>query len=248
MIEQTNQNMEAKQEIIDELLRELPQDTAIEVELPSECRVYTLPDPGAPITIRPMTFEDEKALVSSKKEQDPVNLILQRCTTNLNIPDLLSLDKLYLIMKLREISYGDDYNTLLICGLCKAENPTTIRLSTLNINPVPDDFTDPIEITLPTLKKKAKIKFPRVRDERFFTNTEDSLDQLWRFVSEIDGHTDKSIIAAVVNKLPLKDVRTIMKAMKTDFGVDTKVKFECNSCGGASVIDLPIDANFFDVN
>jgi hypothetical protein len=248
MIEQTNQNIEAKQQIIDELLKELPQDTAVEVELPSECKVYTLPDPGAPITIRPMTFEDEKALVSSRKEQDPVNLILQRCTTNLNVPDLLSLDKLYLIMKLREISYGDDYNTLLVCNQCKAENPTTIRLSTLNINPVPDDFTDPIEVFLPTLQKKAKIKFPRVRDEKFFMNTEDSLDQLWRFVAEIDGHTDKSVIAAVVNKLPLKDVRTIMKAMKTDFGVDTKVKFECNSCGGVSVIDLPIDANFFDVN
>jgi hypothetical protein len=248
MLEQPNQNIEAKQQIIDDLLKELPQNTAVEVELPSECRVYTLPDPGAPITIRPMTFEDEKALVSSKKEQDPVNLILQRCTTNLNIPDLLSLDKLYLIMKLREISYGDDYNTLLVCSQCKAENPTTIRLSTLNINPVPDDFVDPIEVTLPTLQKTVKIKFPRVRDEKFFMNTEDSLDQLWRFIVEIDGHTDKSIVAAVVNKLPLKDVRTIMKSMKTDFGVDTKIKFECNSCGGVSVIDLPIDANFFDVN
>jgi hypothetical protein len=248
MIEQTNQNMEAKQQIIDELLKELPQDTAIEVELPSECKIYKLPDPGGAITIRPMTFEDEKALVSAKSEQDPVNLILQRCVTNLNIPDILSLDKLYLIMKLREISYGDDYNTLLICSTCKAENPTTIRLSTLNVNPVPDDFSDPIEITLPSLGKKIKVKYPRVRDEKIFSDPEAALDQIWRFIEEIEGHRDKSIIAAVINKLPLKDIRTILKAIKTDFGVDTKIKFECNSCGGVSVIDLPIDANFFDVN
>lgn len=242
------QNAEAKQAIIDDILKELPTDTAVEVDLPSECRVYNLEDPGAPITVRPMTFEDEKALVSARKDQDPVNLVLQRCTTNIKIADLLSMDKLYLIMKLREISYGDDYNTLLVCSHCKAENPTTVKLSQLNVNPVPDDFQDPITVTLPVINKEAKVRLPRVRDERVLMDSEEALNQIWRFVAEIDGHTDKSIIAAVVDKLPLKDVRTVLKAIKTDYGVDTKVKFECNNCGGVTVVDLPIDANFFDVN
>jgi hypothetical protein len=242
------QNDEAKQAVIDDILKELPTDTAVEVELPSECRVYSLEDPGAPITIRPMTFEDEKALISAGKADDPVNLILQRCTTNIRVPDLLSMDKLYLIMKLREISYGDDYHTLLVCSHCKAENPTTVKLSQLNVNPVPDDFEDPITVFLPTIKKEAKVRLPRVRDERMMADTEAALDQLWRFVVDIDGHTDKSIIAPVVDKLPLKDIRTILNAIKTDFGVDTKIKFECDSCGGVTVVDLPIDSNFFDVN
>jgi hypothetical protein len=158
------------------------------------------------------------------------------------------MDKLYLIMKLREISYGDDYNTLLICSHCAAENPTTIKLSHLNVNPVPDDFTDPVTVMLPTIKKEAKVRLPRVRDERMMQDTQAALDQIWRFVVEIDGHTDKSIIAPVVDKLPLKDIRTILNAVKTDYGVDTKIKFECNSCGGVTVVDLPIDSNFFDVN
>ena len=238
----------AKQAVIDDILKELPTDTAVEVELPSECRVYKLEDPGAPVTIRPMTFEDEKALVSASKDQDPVNLILQRCTTNIQVADLLSMDKLYLVMKLREISYGDDYNTLLICSHCKAENPTTVKLSNLNVNPVPDDFEDPVTVMLPVIKKEAKVRLPRVRDEKMLGDTQAALDQIWRFVVEIDGHTDKSIIAPVVDKLPLRDVRTILNAVKTDFGVDTKIKFECNSCGGVTIVDLPIDANFFDVN
>jgi hypothetical protein len=242
------QNNDAKQAVIDDILKELPTDTAVEVDLPSECRVYKLEDPGAPITIRPMTFEDEKALVSAGKAQDPVNLVLQRCTTNINIPDLLSMDKLYLIMKLREISYGDDYNTLLVCSHCKAENPTTVKLSHLNVNPVPDDFVDPVTVMLPTIKKEAKVRLPRVRDEKMMQDTQAALDQMWRFVVEIDGHSDKSIIASVVDRLPLKDIRTILNAVKTDFGVDTKIKFECNSCGGVTVVDLPIDSNFFDVN
>ena len=92
------------------------------------------------------------------------------------------------------------------------------------------------------------MRLPRVRDERFLGDTSTSLDQIWRFVVEIDGHTDKSVIAAVIDRLPLRDIRTIMNSIKTDFGVDTNVKFECKDCGGVTVVDLPINANFFDVN
>ena len=244
----TPENRDAKQAVIDDILKELPTDTAVEVDLPSENKLYKLEDPGAPVTIRPMTFQDEKALISASQGEDPVNLVLSRCTTNIQVADLLSMDKLYLIMKLREISYGDDYNTLLICSHCQAENPTTVKLSQLNVNPVPDDFTDPVTVLLPSINKEAKVRLPRVRDERMLQNAEDLMDQLWRFVIEIDGHTDKSVIAPVVDKLPLKDIRTIMNAIKTDFGVDTKVKFACKECGGVTVVDLPIDSNFFDVS
>jgi len=248
MLDQDPGITEAKQRIVNDLLIDLPPEVDVEVDLPSECRVYKLEDPAKPITLRPMTFEDEKNMLNSKKGHDPINIILQKCTTNLNVADLLSIDKLYLIMKLREISYGDDYNTLLICRDCGAENPTVVKLSELNINPVPDDFTDPVEIELPSIQKNAKVLLPRVRDENLFANDNKAFSQLWRFIAEIDGHSDKTIISGVLEKLPIKDMRLILNAMKTDFGVETKVKFECTSCKEVSIVDLPIDANFFDVS
>jgi hypothetical protein len=249
MLDNKEQVLEAKQSIIDSILGDIPSDAAIEVELPSECRIYDLPDPGSPITIRPMTFEDEKIVVSHKKSQDPTNIILERCVTNVRVGDLLSMDKLYLLLKLREISYGDEYNTLLICNHCNAENPSKVNISQLNVNPVPDDFTDPVEVELPTIKKKAKVRLPRVKDDSVFRDGVEAIyDQLWRFVTEIDGHTDKSIIAPVIQKLPLVDIKKIIKCLKLDYGVDTHVKFACNECGEVSVVDLPIDANFFDAN
>lgn len=239
---------EAKDAIIGELLKELPTDAAVEVNLPSENKLYTLEDPNLPITIRPMTFEDEKAIVNANKDQDPLLLVLQKCVSNINIQELLPMDKFCLILKLREISYGDDYKTLLICPECKAENPVTIKLSELPINPVPDDFSDPIEVELPILKTKMNIRLPRVRDEKYFTEQNSEIDQLWRFVVDVSGYTDKSIISAVVDKLPLKDGRTILNALKTDYGVEERTKLLCKDCGGVSVVGLPIDANFFDVN
>lgn len=237
-----------KQDIIEDLLKNLPTETAVEVNLPSENRVYTLPDPAALTTMRPMTFEDEKALVSAGQGQDPINIILGRCCTNLNVAELLPMDKLYLIMKLREISYGDEYNTLLVCPSCREENPTTIKLSQLNINPVPDDFCDPIDVFLPTLNKTAKVRLPRLKDEKYMQTTEESLSNIWRFVSQIAEYGDKHIVSEVLKKLPIKDMRVILKAMKTEYGVETKVKFDCKKCKVQSVVELPINANFFDVN
>lgn len=243
-----NQNDEAKQHIIEDILKNLPSENIIEVELPSENKAYRLEDPGSPITLRAMTFEDEKSIANAGANENPVNIILGRCLTNIKVLDLLPMDKIYLLLKLREISYGDEYKTLLICSHCKAENPTTVNLSELNVNPVPDDFCDPIEVFLPGIQKNAKVKLPRVRDERIISDTETFMEQLWRFVSEIDGHSDKAIVAQVVQKLPLKDIKTIINAFKTDYGVDTRIKMQCNKCGGVSVLDLPFDANFFNVN
>jgi len=238
--------MEKKEDIINEILKNIPTETTVKVDLPSECKVYNI-DESSYITLRPMTFEDEKSLIGTQGE-DPVNLLLERCLEGVKVMDLIPLDKLYLIMKLREISYGDDYDTVLICDHCKTENPTKVKLSSLNVNPVPDEFSDPITIFLPTIKKEAKIRLPRVRDEKNMSDPETLANQLWRFVQEIDGHTDKSIIAPVVDKLPLVDIKTIIKAFETDYGVDTKVKLKCKNCGGVSIIELPITSNFFGVS
>lgn len=238
----------SKQEVIDDLLKDLPSDSSIEIDLPSECRIYSLPNEGEPVRMRPMTFDDEKILVTSKAGQDPTNVILSKCTENVNIGELLPMDKLYMLLKLREISYGDDYSTMLICKHCGGENPTTVQLSELNVNPVPDDFDDPIDIYLPGIKKNIKLRRPRVKDDHIFQSPEDFYDQLWRFILEIEGHRDKSVIAEVVKKLPIRDMKTITNSMNVPYGVDTHIKFECSHCKEVSVVDLPIDANFFNVS
>ena len=242
--------MENREDIINDILKDLKQDEAIQVELPSKGILYKFEnEEDRSVYLRPMTFEDEKYLATAKKSgKDPANLLLERCVSNIEVNHLTSADKLFLILKLRELSYGDTYDARVVCSKCESEAEIGIIISELPVKELPEDFTDPVVVTLPKLGKEAKVRIPRVKDEQYLKNSQTAADQIWRFVSEIAGVTDKSIISELLKKLPLVDVKTIINAMNVDYGVETKIHYQCDYCGGGSIIDLPINENFFNVN
>ena len=57
----------SEKQIIDTILGNKPSVEEITVELHSKNKFYNLQDHGKPITIRPMTFEDERIMMSKKK-------------------------------------------------------------------------------------------------------------------------------------------------------------------------------------
>jgi len=237
-----------KQNVIDNLLEFLPAETELTLELPSKGKFYKS-CPNGMVKIRPMQFSDEKAVVNSKKSNvDPINMLLERCVENLNTSELLQPDKLYLILKLREISYGEEYPAIVTCDNCSFDNHMNFNLAKLPVEEISEDVSDPMEFELPVLKKKIKIKLPRVKDEDFFKDVDDVSSNLWRFILEIEGISDKSIISEVSKKFPLKDIHKIINIMNPDFGVQTKTKYECQNCKTFNVLDLPITSDFFSVN
>jgi hypothetical protein len=240
--------IDPKQQIVDDILKELPISSDIEVDLPSKCLSYKLPNPNKPVTIRPMSFDDEKLLATSKGKSDPIGIILSRCVTNINVPELFPMDKLFLLLKLREISYGDEYNCSVPCPHCNTENKICIHLSQLPVAKVPDDFVDKMEVYLPMLKKTALVRLPRSKDEIYVSDLEKIGDNLWRFVEKIDNYEDKVIISKVLEKLPIKDIKTLTNALRIEFGVQTKISMDCSHCRKPSTHELPISPNFFDVN
>lgn len=241
------QNDEA---VIADLLKEVPLQESIAVELPSRNKFYKLADGASEIMLRPMTFADEKAIVSNKHANtDVLNVLLARCVSNVNVTSLLLLDKLHLIMKLREISYGNEYKVNINCPQCHHENKVTFDLTKLETRFVEDDFKIPVPIHLPVINKEAKVSLPRVEDEKYLTNAEISSANMWRFVDSIDGHTKKSIIAGVVSKLPIKDIHTILKTLNSEkYGIDPNVRFACSYCSHHESLELPITSDFFTGN
>jgi len=236
------------QEVIDNILENLPTEVETEVILPSKCKFYSLPDPASNVSVRPMTFEDEKAIASLKKskEMNPINYLLSRCVNNLNINELLLMDKLYLLYKIREVSYGPDYKATIVCPKCASESEVNIDISKLLLNEVPDDLSDPRKITLPVIKKEITIRFPRLREEKYINFLENKNVQFWRFIEDIDGHRDKKIISKVIEKLPLVDIHAIINELtRPEYGFDSRINFICGDCEAESVIEIPIGENFF---
>jgi len=233
--------------VIADLLKNVPVQNAISVKLPSRNKFYNLEDGAKHVVVRPMTFADEKALVSTKHANiDILNLLLSRCVSNIDINSLLIMDKLFLIMKLREISYGSEYTVAINCPSCRRENKVTFDLSILQTRFVEDDFEIPVSVNLPILKKKVTVRLPRVEDEKYLQNVELGSANMWRFIESIDGHTKKTIVSGVLSKLPIKDIHAILKVMNSEnYGIDPNVRFACSYCSHHEAMELPISADFF---
>jgi len=238
----------SEQEEIDSILEHLPSEVTVQVEVPSRGKFYVLKDPSEGVKVRPMNFSDEKAIVQATN-RDSINVLLSRCVTNIDINQLLQFDKLYLLMKVREVSFGANYTVPVMCNECSLKNEVTFTINTFAVRSIPEELEDPREVFLEKIEKKAKVRFPRVSDEAYLVDSTKIMDNLWRFVMEIDGNTNKAIISKVIQKLPSKDVHILMNEIfGTEYGLDTKGQFKCDGCGAVEFAELPIGTDFFTLS
>lgn len=238
----------SEDDILELLLKDAPKSEEIELDLPSKCVGYKSLNGKAPM-LRPMTFDDEKALMNPNNQGDAMNKLIARCLSNISISELYQADKLYIMLKLREISYGDDYPVEITCPACSKESKVAFKLSSLKVNYVEDDFSDPMEIELPVLKHKVGIRLPRVKDERYFETTDIALSNLWRFVEYINEYDQKTLISKFLEKLPLRDAHAVLSALSgKQFGIDTQVHFLCQYCNTKTRMEMPITSDFFTTN
>jgi len=232
------------------LLSKVEEKTAwISVDLPT-AGVFT--NGIASVEVRPFTFEDEKILRSIKKASDGgriINTLISRCTKDLDFNELSLVDKNFILFKLRELSYGSDYKIEAECGACGASNELTVELDKLPVTYASLDSRNDTKLILPDSEVEIDYIMPTANDEKFINNTDHLMDNLWRFVRSIGGHTERMIIQGFISKTTGKDVTVLRNAIfNNDYGLQTKVNFLCNSCGSDSVIDLPINESFFDVS
>ena len=116
------------------------------IDLPSNGKIY----PRKQLTLQNMTIAEEKFLYGSSSDK-AVDNILKSCIVDkdVNIDDLIVPDKHYALVQLRVMTYGEDYPVDLTCPACRKEFNNVVKLSTLEVDELPDDFKEPIKITLP---------------------------------------------------------------------------------------------------
>ena len=233
-----------------QLLAKVEEKTAwMSVDLPT-AGVFT--NGVGSIEIRPFTFEDEKILRSIKKVTDGgnvINTLIQRCTKDLDFNNISLVDKNFILFKLREISYGNDYGIEVDCNSCGETNELTVELDKLPVKYADLTSSKSTSIVLPDSEVTIEYTYPTASDEKFLNNPGHLMDNIWRFVKSINGHSERMIIQGFITKTSGKDVTVLRKAIfDNEFGLQTKVNFLCNSCGDDSVIELPINESFFDVS
>lgn len=250
-----------------DLLEDLKQTTSVyeEIELPSKGVFYNGengPSDGM-VHIKPMTGEEEQILATPRfvRKGQALNMIFSRCIKEKFKPEeLLTVDRTYLLIYLRGISYSPLYDVEIKCPECERKFSTEIDLNTLMVESVPEGYGPKLEGVLPTSKYTFTYRLSKGKDEtdvqehrerrikNFGDNsTDDTL--IYRtsvLLEEIQGITNNKDIQTLIKNLPISDVSHIRNCVnEPPFGVDTKVDMICPSCLQEFDVDLPLEANFF---
>lgn len=260
-------------DVVKELLTNIKELTESydEIVLPSKGKFYNGDDGPADgvLHLRPMTGAEEKILATPRfvKKGTAVNMIFKNCLKEKFDPDnLLSIDRTYLLIYLRGISYSPEYEVQIKCPECSTNFNTTVDLDSMYTDYCPDDFDDQsLTGQLPVTKFKFTYRLSKGRDETLISEHRERRLRMWGdnahddtlhyraslLVEQIESPsgqvlTGQQNIQAILEKLPIGDVSYIRNLL-TDppFGVDTKVNLICPSCTAEFNTELPLEANFF---
>lgn len=232
------------------------------VTLPSKGLLYNGEVPSD-ITLRGMTTRDEKILYTSQGG-NVFQKLLRSCITDpvgLDTSKLIATDEYFLILQLRMVTYGPEYNVEMECPHCGGRNKYTIHLNDLIINELDDDFKEPILVDLPRSKDKLAIKILRNEDiiavEKFSKKFAKQFNlnpreveyeaRLAKYITEINGKKiDFESAREYVVNMPSMDTAKMRSVLsKINVGVDTTVTVECQDCGNEFSFSMPMTGEFF---
>ena len=227
--------------------------------LPSLGLMYNKPfDPH--IRLRSMTVEDEmRRLSPTKTPYKMMCEIIDSCIVEklpISSYDLYMCDYIYLLHKLRIVTYGPNYAIKFTCPQCGNEEIINFNLESLVVNEYNDSLKDYFNVKLPKTGYDVQLKLQTPRDldkinleaeEMKKKNPELNWDpiQLLTLKSLIDsingGSVDPALVTETIKKLPMMDANILTKAageLQGKVGLENTIHIECSKC------DYSIDTPF----
>lgn len=134
--------------------------------LPSKGKLYG-GAVGESIEFKAMTTIQERMRLSGENFWSTMAAILNQCkvNTDFDMKNLVDFDFFAALVKLRIISYGNNYKAESRCMTCGKDQVVDVDLDTLAVTELPDDFVEPFEIgPLPMSKDVLGCRFLRVYD------------------------------------------------------------------------------------
>lgn len=214
--------------------------------------------------VRAMTTLEEKIRLSSPGF-NTLARVIQNCLVNnknFDVRDLKLFDFQYLMYKVRIVTYGPGYPVTITCPHCNRAFDKTFDLSTLNVNEVPVDFTEPIKIgPLPVSKDVLECRMLTARDYiELPLESEEFLKKYPEYEGDPEFILDLCRRVISVNGKEIPNLRTYLETMHArdyqyfsskflevtnSFGIDTVIQVECPHCHKVHYVNLPMTSEFF---
>jgi hypothetical protein len=219
---------------------------------------FTLPS-GIEIELREMTGAEESLLTNRRlmKDGEAVNQVLKNCLVRLgettevapkDVLDLLSGDRLFVLVRLRQISFGDEVNLALTCPNrdCGDSNEVRINLEELDVI----QYGPEREFIFELPRSKNVVLFGLLdghMEKRLAALKEPSIHSAMLMrIKEIDG---KAPNKNTLMELPAFDLTALRAEMqRVDGGIDTTIHTTCSSCGARIVTRLEAEPAFLFPN
>lgn len=223
--------------------------------------------PGGKITQRCMMVSDQKFLSGSN--QSPSSALQQLIQRTVVSPDTFDVSKLtladtlYLLFKLRVLSYGDEYRFRTRCPECGKRIEVNLDLSEIPVELLDEDYADGLVVTLPNRKDTVYTKILTNHDmdilnkevkRRKRKSDADESEYVLRIVQSIEKIvlTDKTEltnpiqIERYIGELTDLDAAAIMSTRDSvDFGLAPTVEYVCPECKEYIDVDIQFSSDFF---
>lgn len=242
-----------------------------EITLPSK-GTFNPEIPDGVLVQRCMMVKDQKYLSGSNRSaSSAIHQLLQHTTVSPEDFDVMKLtlpDTLYMLFKLRVLSYGNEYRFRTRCPECGKKIEVKVDLSEVPVEILDDDYEDKLLVELPHNKDKVYTKVLTNQDieevnrevkRRKKRNSEDESEYILRIVHSID-----KIVLATPNKDGKKELKNLLEIERyisalTDldaatiidsrdsviYGIDPTVEYVCPECGEDIDISIQFSAEFF---
>lgn len=221
--------------------------------------------PGGEVILSPMTASEEKILAQQKQDRmEMLDTLIKRCLVHCPVPyeSFLVPDMFYLLLVIRNITYGPEYSFRLECPQCSVKYtsdlllPGGLKLRVLG----QEDAKEPWEVSLPQSGDRLEFRLLRIKDEteirrwsrEAYSRTAQVGDPAYCFrlakhIVSINGKPADPVEALdLVENMLGRDSLEFRNAIdKHEFGVQLMLEPECPACSHVGKVRLPFDREFF---
>jgi hypothetical protein len=237
-----------------------------EVTLPSKGLFYKGALEGGVLTIQAWTTKDQKLLAGAESVGPDLSSRLIAngiLTPGVKMDDLITQDRMFLLVNIRALSYGELYRFQWRCeGGCKRQVADELDLlRDIKINYAEDGWKEPFDFKLPS-GKILTLRYLRHEDEKAISSFAKNVH---KNRTKSDGEPEYYYRIArrlvEVDGVPQNDVRSTMEMLEGlqgmdslrlldgldyhEFGLDTELTRRCNACGWEEEMILPLGREFF---